>query len=324
MNGLRAVRWFAALLLLVGGLAAADTPPAGLTATSSVDRPAIWVADRVTYTVEITCPRGFDILVEDLRADKLKLTGLEVVDSNNTRRDDADARRYTFRYVLTTFKVDVATPAIGSFPVRYFIAGAGQRPEEASPAGSILVPGTTIAFRSLLADDQPIYAVRDTRAVPSRWTPYRLMGTVGVGLMLLAIVPVLLGFGELIRRARTRRHGATRPSPRQARQAARVALEEIRGIDATEPEARREAFAHLDAAVRHHVTDVCGIPANGLTPDEIVRALGSCGARIPVHTVGSVLAACELARYAAPDLQPGVDDWRHCLNAAEEVFSAGR
>jgi hypothetical protein len=302
---------------------AAQAPP-GLAATAALDRPAMWVADRVTYTVEIACPRGFDILVEDLRADKLKLTGLDVVASDSTHRDDADGKRYTFRYVLTTFKVDVPAPSIGSFPVRYFIAGAGKRPEEAAPAGSILVPGATVAFRSLLADDQPIYSVRDTRLVPPRWTPFRVMGTVGIGLMLLAIVPVVFLISGLVRRARARRAAGTRPSPRQVRQAARLALEEIRGLDATTLAARREAFAHLDAAVRHHVSDVCGIATAGLTPEEIAGALEACAGRLPVDTVASVLAACELARYGTPDLQPGSADWQQTLSAAEEVLSAGR
>jgi len=32
----------------------------------------MWVADHVTYTIEITCRRGVDVLADDLSRDKLK------------------------------------------------------------------------------------------------------------------------------------------------------------------------------------------------------------------------------------------------------------
>ena len=106
-----------------------------------MDRPAIWVADRLTYTVEIACPRGYDVLAGDLARDKLKLTGLEVVSADSSRREEAGVTRYRFDYVLTTLPRRRGDAEIGSFPVRYYLARAGQRPEEAAPAGSIAVPG---------------------------------------------------------------------------------------------------------------------------------------------------------------------------------------
>jgi hypothetical protein len=301
---------------------AQSTPPEGFTVTARVDPPAIFVADRLTYTVEIACPRGFDILVADLGRDRLKLTGLEVVSADSSRHEEAGVTRYTFAYVLTTYRVDIATPAIGSFPVRYYLTRPGQRPEEAAPAGSLAVPPVAVAFRSLLPDDQAIYDVRDGQSVPPRWLPYRLLEPVGIALIIIAIVPVVLLLVGLAEGARARRRAAAPRSSRHSRQAARAALDEMRAADAADADARREGFARLDGLVRQHLSEVCGVAAAGMTPEEIDAALEPCAARIPVALVTSVLAACELARYASPELQPSIDTWRETIGQAEQILSA--
>lgn len=314
----------ALLILILFASAAAAQAPEGVAVTAGVDRPAIWIADRLTYTVEIVCPRGVDILLGDLDRSKLKLTGLEVVSADSRRREDDGVTRYVFEYVLTTYRVDVATPTIGSFPVRYYLARAGQRPEEAAPAGTVAVPAVAVAFRSLLPDDQPIYDVRDSRSVPPRWLPYGLLEPIGIGLILLSVVPAALLLLRLAHAARERRRTAGRRSTRETRQAAHAALEEIRAIDAAHAGARREGFARLDPLVREHVAGVCGVAAAGMTPDEIEVALAPCAGRIPIELVTAILASCELARYASPELQPSAETWRETLAHAEQVLSARR
>ena len=302
----------------------AQTPDAGVTVTARVDRPAIWVADRVTYTVDIACPRGFDILLEDLGRDRLKLTGLDVVSTNTARRQEGDVTRYTADYVLTTYRVDVPELSIGSFPVRYYVTRAGQRPEEAAPAGSVLVPAVSVAFRSLLPDGQLEYEPRDPSSVPDRWIGYRILAPVGIGLMLVSMAPVAFLLLRLVRGVRARRQRAARPSSRHVRQVARAAFDELRAMDAGHAEVRRQGFARLDGLVRQHVEEVCGVGVQGLTPDEIVAAIEPCGPRLPVELVASVLSASELARYAAPDLQPDDDVWRQTLGQAEQLLFSSR
>jgi hypothetical protein len=297
--------------------------PQGLAVTAHVDRPAIWVADRVTYTVEISCPRGVDILVGDLAREKLPLTGLEVVSADTGRRVEGDVTRYAFDFVLTTYRVDIATPAIGSFPVRYYLARAGQRPEEAAPAGSVIVPPVAVAFRSLLPEDQAIYDVRDGRGIPPRWLPYRLLQPVGLGLVLLSAGPAALVLVRLALRVRERRRVSTSRSSRKKRQTARALFDEVRATDATDPQARRAGFARLDALVRQHLSEVCAVAARSMTPEEIELALKTCGSRIPIELVASVLESCELARYASPDLHPSPDAWREALGQAEQLLSLG-
>lgn len=316
------VRVLTAILAIAAGVRAQSAQPEGFAVTASVDRPAIWVADRLTYTVEIVCPRGYDVLAGDLARDKLKLTGLEVVSADSSRREEAGVTRYRFDYVLTTYRVDVATPKIGSFPVRYYLVRAGQRPEEAAPAGSIAVPEVMVAFRSLLPDDQAIYDARDGRAVATPSVPLDLLAPAGFALIIISIVPAALLVARLALGIRDRRR-AMPHSSRHSRAVAREALDELRAIDAADPSARREAFARLDALVRQHLTEVCGVYATGMTPGEIEAALAPCAARVPVELVASVLASSELARYANPELQPTAEAWRAALDDGQQILGKG-
>ena len=308
----------AALLLVLAAASAAEV--ASPTASAGVDRPAIWIADRVTYTVEIVCPRGIDILTGDLDRDKLKLTGLEVVSADSHRRSEGDAARYTFDYVLTTYRVDVATPAIGAFQVRYYVTGAGQRPEEAAPAGAVTIPAVAIAFRSLLADEQTVYELRADRPLPAPSLPYAVLAPAGIGLMLVSVTPLAFLVVRLATATRVRRRDRG-PSPRQTKQTSRAVLDELRALDATEARARRDAFARLDALVRGHLAALAGVPVHGMTVDEIISVFDHRSPQAPVQLLTSVLGSCELARFAGPELQPSLEAWREAIAQADQIVS---
>ena len=295
-----------------------------VTVKAALDRPAIWVADRLTYTIEIACRNGVDIVIDDLSREKLKLDGLDVAGSDTARRVEGGVIRYELRYVLTTYRVEAPIRTIAPLRIRYYVTRAGQRSEDSAPAGTVEVPGATVAFRSLLPDDQPSYQARDGRPAAERWLAYRVLAPVGLGVILLSIAPVLVFAIGLVRVARRRRPRDPLRSTRQTRQAARAALEEIRAAEPSTAEARRDAFARLEALVRLHLDAACGVPAAGLTPSEIATALESAGSRVPARLVSSVLTACELARYAGPDLMPSSDAWRDTLADAEHVLAAGR
>ena len=309
----------ARVMALIALTVISPSAPDAVAVKATVDRPAIWIADRLTYTVEIVCPKGIDILTGDAAADKLKLTGLELVGAATRRQDEGNAIRYTFDYVLTTYGVDVATPSIGSFPVRYYLTRPGQLPEDAAPAGAVTVPPIAIAFRSLLPDDRNGYDIRDDRPLPPRWLPYRLLGPVGIGLILVSIAPVAMLLVRAAARTRERRRAAPL-SARRVKQATRSALEDLRVIDGREATLRRDAFARLDVLIREHLAGVTGISAQGMTVDEIRAALDRQAPHIPVATVISVLDACELARYGGPELQPSADAWRHALAKTDEIL----
>ena len=141
-----------------------DACGAAVQVRASVDRTAIWVGDRVTYTVDIVCARGVEILLDDLAKEKLRVNGLDVVSSDTTTTVDASERTtYRLRYVLTTYRVDVPSLSIEPLSARYYARRPGQRLQDIAPAGEVQVPGAVIAFRSTLPD-QPTYELRDGRA----------------------------------------------------------------------------------------------------------------------------------------------------------------
>lgn len=310
-------------LIVCGWLAASAAIGAGAlpapVAESGFDRPAMWVADRVTYSIEIVCPPGVDILTEDLAPEKLTLLGLDIVGSDTVRRDEATGTRYRFAYVLTTFDVATPRPSVGSLPVRYYAGRPGQRPAQAAPAGAIYVPGAAITFRSLLPDGE-FADVRDGRAVPARRLRFRLLGLAGAGALLVAAAAILSSFAGRLRR--DRRAGAARgPSVRQVRRTARAAFEELQRLDPRGSDARRDAFARLEAAVRQHLAMTCGVAAAGLTPDELAMALEASDARPPMTLLASVLDACERAKYADPAGQPSDAEWRATLTSAAQLLA---
>ena len=117
------------------------TPPVQVRA--SVDRTAIWVGDRITYSVDIVCARGVEILLDDLAKEKLRVNGLDVISSDTTTTVDAAERTtYRLRYLLTTYRVDMPALSVEPMSARYYARRPGQRLQDIAPAGEVQVrPG---------------------------------------------------------------------------------------------------------------------------------------------------------------------------------------
>jgi len=301
------------------GTAAAQPPQGDVTVRTSLDRTAMWVADRVTYTIEITCKRGVDLLADDLSRDKLKTEGLEVVGGETARRSAPDDTTiYQFHYVLTTYRIDVPTLSIAPLTVRYAIKRAGQRLEDAAPAGEVQVPGATIAFRSVLPDDRDLSGIRSETPPHARPMRFAALQPIGIGLIIVSIVPALLAIAALVRRTRRPR---VRRSARVVRHQERASLADVRGMDVDTVEGRRQVFTELDALVRAHLCEVCRIPGASLTPQEVPFALATTSTKVPAELVASVLATCELARYAPPHAIPSAEECRQAVDQVEHVIA---
>jgi hypothetical protein len=301
--------------LLAAGMlpAAAQAPQPDVTVRASVDRPAVFVGDRVTYTIELTCKRGVDILADDVSRDKLKVDGLDVIDAATDRRSASDgSTHYRLDYVLTTYRIDQATRKIAPLRVRYAVRRAGQRREDASSAGEVQVPGATIAFRSLLPDEEAPSAIRADAPPGARRPLFATLGSIGLGLIVVSVVPALLGVAAVARRARRPR---IRRSARAVRQAERLSLEHVRAMEIETIEGRRAALTQLDGLVREHLTEVCGVPGASVTPAEVPAALANGRGTVSADLVASVLATCERARFAPPQAMPSADACREAIES---------
>jgi hypothetical protein len=302
--------------------AAPPAPPASpdVHVRTSLDRTAVWVADPVTYSVTFTCAPGIDVLDDDMSREKLKLDGLDVTGTEAARDAGPGGTTIrTFRYHLTTYHVDQRALKIAPMSARYFRKRPGQGVENAAPAGEVQVPGAVIAFRSTLPEDQDNYPLRDGRAAGVRSRLTAAAQPVGTGLVIVSIVPALFW---VVAAVRVRRPKQARRSARQVQQEERTTLDAVRAIDVTNPEGRREAYTKIDALVREHLLEVCGVPGPSLTAAEVEPALAGRPMRVPVETVTALLAACETARYAPPAALPPPDACRDAIEQAAQVLAA--
>lgn len=286
---------------------------------ASVDRTAIWVGDRLTYSVDIVCARGVEILLDDLAKEKLRVNGLDVLSSDTTTTVDASERTtYRLRYVLTTYRVDVPSLSIEPLAARYYARRPGQRLQDIAPTGEVQVPGAAIALRSTLPD-QPTYALRDGRGGPSRHPILARTKSIGLALVVVSLAPaVFVGLAFLRRRSRKTR----RRSARQARLDHRATLERLRSLDVTTEDDRRKAYDEISTAVRQHLAATSAVPAPGLTAAEVDAALEVAGGRARRESVTSLLVACDAARYGPPHALPSAQACREALSSAEQVLGA--
>ena len=309
-------------VLTLTARASAQTPklPTAPTVHTSLDRTAVWVADRINFRVDVVCPRGVDILEDDLSKDKLKLDGLDLVGSESSRSTDAaETTTHTFTYVLTTYRVDMPVLKIGQLPVRYYIKRPGQRLQDEAPAGSVDVGGEVIAFRSTMADNQDFYPLRDRRPAAARAQLFSLAQPIGLGLVVASIVPVAIWGVAFVA---SRRKPGIKRSVRQVRHEERASLDAVRSMNMETLDGRRDAFTQIDAVVREHLRDVVGVPGPSLTPEEIEPALSGKSTRVPAEDVASLLATCEVARYAPPESMPSADACRQALDRAADLLNA--
>jgi hypothetical protein len=308
-------------LLCVVAKGAAQTARTDVTVRTSLDRTAVFVGDRVTYTIEMTCARGVDVLADDLSRDKLRLEGLEVVGGDTDRRSGPDGTTiYRFRYVLTTYRVDVPALTIAPITVRYAVRRSGQPIEAAAPAGEVQAPGATIAFRSVLAEDENVAGIRSDKPLPVRSRRFAVLQPIGIALIVLSAVPALFALAAMVRRVRSPR---VRRSMRAVRHEERTSLEAVRTIGVDTIERRRELCTRLDALVRDHLRDACGVPGHSLTSQDVPAALAASPNNVPAELIAAVLATCELARYAPSHTMPSADACRQALQHVEQII-AGR
>ncbi|HWK09064.1 MAG TPA: hypothetical protein VNR64_03375 [Vicinamibacterales bacterium] len=291
---------------------------------SEVSPTAMYVGDRVAFTVTLTLRRQLDVLPEDLAVEKLNVEGLDALTRELTKSEDGDGTTtYVVRYLLTTYRVDVPLPKIAPMAVRYYVRRAGQDPRDAVPAGTVQVPGAVIAFRSVLPDGHAIGA-RDARTPATRAGIYSLLHSLGLGLVVLGVVPVVLIAIEMLRGARHRVPAAGQPAHRRrSRQQARSIVAALAAESPQTVEQRRDAFARLDAAVRDHIVEVWQVPVRNLAADQAATLLDQQGGSCPAGAAAYVLRRCELALYGPSETVPSSDEWRETLARGEQIVTAG-
>lgn len=284
-----------------------------------LSRTAVWIGDRVTYTVEIKCAPHIDILTDDLDKEKLHLEGFEVVaaDAENIRGPSGEVT-HRFRYELVTYEINAPILKIADIPLRYYIKSAGQRIDDIVPAGEARVPAAAVAFRSTIPEQQESYSIRDMISQPGLPALFQFLQPVGAALIIIFIAPVAFWGVALLRR---RRQPKSKKKQAETQRSSRATLEMIKRMDASTEAERREAYSRLDSVLRGHLTLSVGLPANTLTAHEIEAELLKRGARLPVHSLSSVLKECELACFGPPARLPAPVQFQNAVQETEKILS---
>lgn len=317
---------FVVALVLSSALASAqektaEAPPAPpVTVRTSVSQTAIWVGDPLLYTVEIVCPQGTDILADDISRDRLRVTGLEIVDANQqreVREDGTIVHRAEFR--LTSFTTDGSAVRIDPQPVRYYVNTAGRPVDALVPADEVQLPVVDIVVRSTLPG-RDLPGIRDAYAFTALPGAMRLLTPAGVGAVALALAPVVIGLtGTVARVSKPRR---TTRSKRQSRQFHRQALAEIKAMDVPDdPDARRGVFEKLNVLIREYLVDL-DIPARALTAEELEKRISERTKDPAAVEMAEILRHCERACYGGPGHVPARDVLSNALDKTDEFLLA--
>jgi hypothetical protein len=313
------------IFALTSGLAAASSlasqppsVPSPVQVRTSLDRTAMWIGDRVTYTVELQSSSGVDVLLDDLAADRLQIEGGEAIRVDTEDGAGAgDIRRV--RFVITTFRVDTPEVRIAPFTVRYFARGTLSAAGQTAPAGEVTVPQAVIAIRSTLPEGGRLPELREPSALRPAPRYVRVAGAVGLALIALAVVPFALVSADLPRLVR-RSVAVGRAGWNRRRQ--RQGIEDLRALNPSTPDERISAYAQLSQAIREHLRLTTGIPAHAMTPAEVREALERRGSGALAAEAESLLAACERSQYSPAPLTP--DGWRDAMRQADEIVRRKR
>jgi hypothetical protein len=88
-------------------------------------------------------------------------------------------------------------------------------------------------------------------------------------------------------------------------------------MDASTDTGRLAAYTRLDHAVRQHLAEKRGIPAQALSARELAAKLGDAP---NAETTAELLNECERARYGPPSRVPPLDRFNAALDRAEQIL----
>jgi hypothetical protein len=298
------------LLLALGTLGAYAAVPkktkeSKIAVSTHVDRTAIWVGDRLRYTVKVLHDPDIEFILDNLKKESLNLAPFVARDINVSQISFGGNKKVTeVILLLTTYESGQAELRIPSFNLYYFRRNPGMQPAKETAAESFPVPPTKVGLRSTLTADQ--LRPRDSKEL---WqvASQRWMISFALGLAGMTFLAVRAG-----RRLWSTSH-KEKPIRRLTRRARNRMLQEFLrkaqaiGRESTEDQLR--FYSEVSQFLRAYLNESLEIDAASLTPPEIESALknlGKDGLSVPVK---SILERCEQVLYTQQGSELG-KQWR--------------
>ena len=290
------------LLLSMGAAWGAGAPgaPEPFALQVRTNRTALWVGDRLEYTVRVEHSPGVEFILDHLKKEEMNLQPFELLEVRSSTAQLPRGRRLLeVRLLLTIYDTSHPEATVPSFNLFYFPRGQARGKEE-SPAEILTVPPLAVGIRSTLTG--PGESIRDYKdALPVRvagWMAPLILGLCGLAILAgyvawLAVVQVRSGFWKkkLAERARKKSFGES--------------LEEIREAPAESPQELESFYQKASEILRGMAAEKLGNGA-GLAPQEMEAELRKAGAgERHAALLGALLDQCDHIRYAPDGLEQG-------------------
>jgi len=274
--------------------------------STHVDKTAVWVGDRLRYTVRVLHDPEIEFVLDNLTKENVNLKPFVVRDiSVRQSTFGANKKIMEITFLVTAYETGQAELRIPSFPLYFFTRVPGVQRSQETAAESIPVPLTKIGLRSTLTADN----VRPRESKDFwQFSSQRWMFSLALGLAGMAFLGVRAAnrFWAWSHKENPRR----RRIPRRARH--RMLQDFIRKAQSNGTESAEEQvqfYKELSRFLREYLGELLETDAGSLTPDEIetfLKERGRDGLSAPVKTI---LERCEQVLYTQRGFE-SARNWR--------------
>ena len=115
---------------------------------------------------------------------------------------------------------------------------------------------------------------------------------------------------------------ASRPPQHEVLEETFSELEQIKQLDATDTQQRRQGFDQLQILLKEYIEKRNGMVTSALTANEIQLRLASTELGVSLEELGSVLTECERARYDRQENLPDANILEGGIVLAQSLLSS--
>jgi hypothetical protein len=293
--------------------------PGQVSMSNWVDRTALFPGDSLKYHIEIRVDANMGILLDDIQADELSLTGLELISANIDEDSSDEGTSYHAIYNLATFQTGTATLRIDELRVRYYFRRPGQRLENVAAAGEIVVPAVSLALQSTLPADPASLGLRDMGKLGTLQGLMRGAGILGLILFLVSVIPLIILLTRRFEKSDIQQAAHDREEMIQETSAE---LLQLKKLDPNIPEQRLDGFNQIEHILKEYIENTVEIKATPLTSAELSKRVSALEPILPASEFEVILEACETARYGKPDNLPSADSFNKGLMFVQDLLTS--